>query len=232
MPIKRTRAILITLAVAIYLLNFFVSKSGVRGYPFPNSEFTRFSILLESFGLPHHFAISLAPDGSFLAIISSILLAVSILFWMIEKNILIKAVIGLLLFFIVITIISSLGLISSYIYYTPPLYISPSDIITESIEEGSEYRLYGIVRKDSVKNNINNTSISFVITDFEEDITVTVDGPLPDLFREGELILAYGVLENDRAFRAYVLLARLDESFMPKALIELIDSIGDSKALE
>lgn len=78
-------------------------------------------------------------------------------------------------------------------------------------------RLGGMVKKGSVVRG-ENLKVSFTVTDFENEMVVEFDGILPDLFREGQGVVAEGKLMNTGLFKAHQVLAKHDENYMPPPL--------------
>ena len=103
------------------------------------------------------------------------------------------------------------------------LFYSPSELLEEQIEEGTEMRVGGMVKKDSVYREANTLKISFEITDFEEDLIIEYEGILPDLFSEDAGVVLKGSLNKEGIFVAREVLAKHDENYMPPEV---------SKALE
>jgi cytochrome c-type biogenesis protein CcmE len=93
-------------------------------------------------------------------------------------------------------------------------FYSPSDIAERSIEPGQRFRLGGLVEMGSVVRG-QGTTIRFVVTDGAKTLPVTFTGVLPDLFREGQGVVAEGLLDADGVFRADNVLAKHDENYMP-----------------
>ncbi len=93
-------------------------------------------------------------------------------------------------------------------------FYSPSDIAERSIEPGQRFRLGGLVEMGSVVRG-QGTTIRFVVTDGAKTLPVTFTGVLPDLFREGQGVVAEGLLDADGIFRADNVLAKHDENYMP-----------------
>ena len=95
------------------------------------------------------------------------------------------------------------------------LFYSPSELLEEQIEEGTEMRVGGMVKKDSVYREANTLKISFEITDFEEDLIIEYEGILPDLFSEDAGVVLKGSLNKEGIFVAREVLAKHDENYMP-----------------
>jgi cytochrome c-type biogenesis protein CcmE len=101
---------------------------------------------------------------------------------------------------------------------------TPSDIIEESVHAGQRIRLGGLVEKGSVIRD--GTTIKFKVTDTIKDMPVTFTGVLPDLFREGQGVVAEGVLDGNGGFKADSVLAKHDENYMPRNVAQALEAKG------
>lgn len=106
-------------------------------------------------------------------------------------------------------------------------FISPSDIALGKAPKGHRFRLGGVVLEGSVKRSSTSLDVEFVVTDRFKSIPVHYTGILPDLFREGQSVVATGTLEGDTHFLAEEVLAKHDENYMPT---EVADAIAKAKA--
>ena len=106
------------------------------------------------------------------------------------------------------------------------LFYSPSDLKKEKISVDNHIRVGGMVKKDSINKESNSLRISFVITDFEEDLLITYEGILPDLFSEEAGIVAKGKINDEGTFIANEVLAKHDENYMPP---EVAKTLKDKK---
>jgi len=108
---------------------------------------------------------------------------------------------------------------------------TPSDVAAQAIPAGQRFRLGGLVADGSVKRG-DGTEVEFAVTDTLRSVAVVYRGVLPDLFREGQGVVAEGRLGNDGRFRADTVLAKHDENYMPpevaKALKEKGVDVGKS----
>lgn len=84
-------------------------------------------------------------------------------------------------------------------------------------------RIGGLVEEDSIQRHAGSLNITFVVTDFTQRLTVTYEGILPDLFREGQGVLAKGQLLDKQHFMATEILAKHDENYMPKEVREALE---------
>ena len=101
---------------------------------------------------------------------------------------------------------------------------TPSDIIEEGVHAGQRIRLGGLVEKGSVIRD--GTTVKFKVTDTIKDMPVTFTGVLPDLFREGQGVVAEGVLDGQGGFKADSVLAKHDENYMPRNVEQALEAKG------
>jgi cytochrome c-type biogenesis protein CcmE len=104
-------------------------------------------------------------------------------------------------------------------------FYTPSDVAEKQIGPGQRFRLGGLVEEGSVKRG-TDTSVRFAITDTDRSIFVTYTGVLPDLFREGQGVIAEGKLAGDGVFNADSVLAKHDENYMPPEVAEALKKKG------
>jgi len=102
---------------------------------------------------------------------------------------------------------------------------SPSDVVEKHVEPGTRIRLGGLVKDGSLVRG-NNLNFHFEVTDGKTEITVAYTGVLPDLFREGQGVVAEGALDGGGVFNADTILAKHDETYMPK---EVADALKKSR---
>ncbi|MGX9417299.1 cytochrome c maturation protein CcmE [Vibrio sp. RC27] len=105
------------------------------------------------------------------------------------------------------------------------LFYTPSEILNgkpngEKPSTGQRLRVGGMVVEGSVKRDSDSLKVSFDLNDIGDSITVTYDGILPDLFREGQGIVAQGVLVDSKTIEAFEVLAKHDENYMPPEIEE------------
>ena len=93
-------------------------------------------------------------------------------------------------------------------------FYSPTEVYTGKAPADRMFRIGGMVEKGSVKRSPDGLKVEFVVTDFNQRLTVKYQGLLPDLFREGQGVVAQGRLE-ERVFLAREVLAKHDENYMP-----------------
>jgi cytochrome c-type biogenesis protein CcmE len=105
---------------------------------------------------------------------------------------------------------------------------SPSDIEAKHIAAGTRIRLGGLVKNGSLFHG-NNLKIRFVVTDGSREVPVAYQGVLPDLFREGQGVVAEGTLDGAGQFNADTILAKHDETYMPKEVADALKRSGHWK---
>jgi cytochrome c-type biogenesis protein CcmE len=96
-------------------------------------------------------------------------------------------------------------------------FFDPSQVAAGQVPTGDRFRLGGMVTKGSVRRAPGSLEIRFVVTDFKHEIPVSYTGVLPDLFREGQGVVAHGRM-RDGTFVADEVLAKHDEKYMPPAV--------------
>jgi len=94
-------------------------------------------------------------------------------------------------------------------------YYDPSQIAAGKAPTTKRFRVGGMVVKGSVSRKPGDLEVKFVLTDFAHQVPVEYTGVLPDLFREGQGIIAHGTMGADGAFVADEVLAKHDEKYMP-----------------
>jgi cytochrome c-type biogenesis protein CcmE len=95
------------------------------------------------------------------------------------------------------------------------MFYAPTQVASGEAPIGHPFRLGGLVTIGSVERVPGQLDVSFVLTDLKHDIKVAYSGILPDLFREGQGIIAHGTLGSDGVFHADEVLAKHDESYTP-----------------
>lgn len=106
-------------------------------------------------------------------------------------------------------------------------FSSPTDLVQKHVQPGARLRIGGLVRPGSLVHE-GALAVRFEITDGTSNVTVAYTGALPDLFREGQGVVAEGVVSGD-AFRADTILAKHDERYMPKEVADALKQQGHWK---
>nr|WP_295888567.1 cytochrome c maturation protein CcmE [uncultured Devosia sp.] len=104
-------------------------------------------------------------------------------------------------------------------------FYAPSDVVSRQVAPGVPIRLGGLVKDGSwVRDGQDN---SFIVTDGATDIAARYTGILPDLFREGQGVVAEGSLGPDGSFVATNVLAKHDENYIPKEVVDALKASGE-----
>ena len=112
------------------------------------------------------------------------------------------------------------------------LFYSPTQIAAGEAPEGARIRAGGMVVEGSVQRDTESLAIHFELTDYEAKVSVSYTGILPDLFREGQGIVALGRLDKDRMLVADEVLAKHDENYMPPEVAYALDNAAKKNASE
>ena len=132
----------------------------------------------------------------------------------------------LIVVFIVVGMGTATGLALKAFQENLLYFFSPTQVVNGEAPVGSQFRIGGLVKKGSVKRDPNSLRVSFVLTDTAHDVTVTYDGILPDLFREGQGIVANGRLGQNGQFVASEVLAKHDANYMPPEVADALKKAG------
>jgi cytochrome c-type biogenesis protein CcmE len=104
-------------------------------------------------------------------------------------------------------------------------FSSPSDLAANPAAAGTRIRLGGLVKDGSIVKG-EDGNVSFVVTDGVATVPVSYQGILPDLFQEGQGVVAEGVVTADHSVSADTVLARHDERYMPKEVVDALKKAG------
>ncbi len=105
-------------------------------------------------------------------------------------------------------------------------FVTPTEIATGRVDPGQRFRLGGVVVPGSVERTGADGTVSFALTDQVHEVRVRYRGLLPDLFREGQGIVAQGQIEGDGVFVASEVLAKHDEKYMPPEVANALKAAG------
>jgi cytochrome c-type biogenesis protein CcmE len=108
-------------------------------------------------------------------------------------------------------------------------YFNPTEVSSGKVPSGEHFRLGGMVTKGSVQRAPGSLEVRFVVTDFNKDVPVSYTGVLPDLFREGQGVVAHGKMLGGM-FVADEVLAKHDEKYMPPAMARSLKKRPDGSA--
>jgi cytochrome c-type biogenesis protein CcmE len=119
------------------------------------------------------------------------------------------------------------GLILSAMSDSLVFFYSPTDLAEQHIPPGRHARIGGLVEDGSVRKADDGKTVHFKITDGKHDVAVVYVGLLPDLFREGQGVVAEGTLEDGMGLNARTVLAKHDEKYMPKEVVDALKKSGE-----
>ena len=108
-------------------------------------------------------------------------------------------------------------------------FYSPTQIAEKQIPPERRFRMGGLVEAGSVKKSADSQEIRFTVTDTHKTVAVVYRGLLPDLFREGQGVVAEGSLGADGVFVAREILAKHDENYMPPEVAKALKDSGQWK---
>lgn len=123
-----------------------------------------------------------------------------------------------------VALIGATGLIGYAMQDGINYFRSPSQVMTEPPREGETFRIGGLVVEGSIRRG-EGTEVGFAVTDTNATVAVRFTGILPDLFGEGQGMIALGKMEGD-TFVATEVLAKHDETYMPKEVVDALKEQG------
>jgi cytochrome c-type biogenesis protein CcmE len=119
----------------------------------------------------------------------------------------------------------ALGLVLYAMSDSIVFFHAPGDVQAKGVQPGTRFRLGGLVKEGSVKRGENQT-VTFEVMDATGAIPVRYQGLLPDLFREGQGVVTEGMLDSAGEFRADTVLAKHDETYMPREVADALRRQG------
>ncbi|RRJ84414.1 cytochrome c maturation protein CcmE [Aestuariirhabdus litorea] len=132
----------------------------------------------------------------------------------------------IIVLFLVFGVAAAVGLALVALQQNINLFFSPTQIAEGEAPVGQRIRGGGLVVAGSVNRDTQSLKVHFEITDGAKSVPVEYVGILPDLFREGQGIVAQGAMREDGVFEAVEVLAKHDENYMPPEVQEAIDKAG------
>ena len=102
---------------------------------------------------------------------------------------------------------------------------SPTDVVEKHLAAGTRIRLGGLVKPGSLTRGAN-FAVHFAVTDGNKEVQVAYSGALPDLFREGQGVVAEGAIDGTGVFEADTILAKHDENYMPREVADALKKQG------
>ncbi len=132
----------------------------------------------------------------------------------------------LLILALVVGIGAAIGLALSALQENINLFYTPTQIASGEAPQGTRIRAGGMVQRGSLQRSGDSLAVQFVVTDFNRSVTIRYHGILPDLFREGQGIVALGRLNADGVVEADEVLAKHDEKYMPPEVTKALKDSG------
>lgn len=138
-----------------------------------------------------------------------------------------------IVFFILFGSAAAVGLVLYAFQQGINVFFTPTEIAEGKVPAGQNIRIGGMVKQGSlVSEGLEGTHIEFIATDTNADIPVAYTGVLPDLFREGQGVVADGVVDENGVFQARQILAKHDENYMSAEVKAALDAAEKKKVAE
>ena len=123
------------------------------------------------------------------------------------------------------TLAIAVGLVLFALRDSIVFFYGPTEMAEKAPPRGTRLRIGGLVKSGSLTHH-GSSSVVFAVTDLKHDIKVSYTGLLPDLFREGQGVVAEGTVEGPDLFHADTVLAKHDERYMPKDVADKLKQQG------
>ena len=134
----------------------------------------------------------------------------------------------IIVLFIVFGAALAVGLATFALRENINLFYPPADIAAGKAPVGKAIRAGGMVLEGSIKRDTESLRVEFIVTDYEAQVPVVYTGILPDLFDEGQGVVASGSLDANGVFQATEVLAKHDENYMPPEVQSALDQAAES----
>lgn len=108
------------------------------------------------------------------------------------------------------------------------MFYTPTQVAEGEVASGIDFRIGGMVKEGSIVEAQDSLKVDFVTTDYVSEVLIKYDGILPDLFREGQGIVAEGQIDANGVFMASKVLAKHDENYMSQEVKAALDAAGAS----
>ncbi len=109
------------------------------------------------------------------------------------------------------------------------MFFTPTQVANGEVQIGTQFRIGGMVKENSIERAGDSLKVAFVTTDYASDVPIHYEGILPDLFREGQGIVAEGKMDSSGVFQASRVLAKHDENYMSPEVKAAMDAAGATK---
>lgn len=131
-----------------------------------------------------------------------------------------------IILFISLGLSMAVGLVAYALRQNINMFYTPTQVASGEVAEAVHFRIGGMVKEGSINKEADSLKMSFVTTDYASDVPVSYEGFLPDLFREGQGIVAEGMLTSAGVFQASKVLAKHDENYMSQEVKAALDASG------
>lgn len=108
------------------------------------------------------------------------------------------------------------------------MFYTPTQVAGGEVDAGVQFRIGGMVKAGTIQEDQSSLRVQFVTTDYSSDVPVVYEGILPDLFREGQGVVAEGQIDAEGVFLASKVLAKHDENYMSPEVKAALDAAGAS----
>lgn len=135
-----------------------------------------------------------------------------------------------IILFIAVGLSLTIGLTLYALRQNLNMFYTPTQVAAGEVESGVSFRIGGMVKEGSVDSADDSLEVNFVTTDYVSDVPIRYVGILPDLFREGQGIVAEGSVDAQGVFQASKVLAKHDENYMSPEVKAALDASGASTA--
>lgn len=119
----------------------------------------------------------------------------------------------------------ALGLVLYAMSGSITFFFGPAEALEQGVKPGTRFRLGGLVKDGSIQRGTDG-QVFFIVTDAQNELKVQYKGILPDLFREGQGVIAEGMLDTAGMFQADTILAKHDETYMPREIADTLKKQG------
>lgn len=133
-----------------------------------------------------------------------------------------------IILFIALGLSATVGLTLFALSQNINMFYTPTQVADGEVPSGQYFRIGGMVKVGSVESLQDSMKVRFITTDFVSDVPIQYEGLLPDLFREGQGIVAEGQIDSNGVFVASKVLAKHDENFMSPEVKAALDAAGAS----
>ncbi len=123
-------------------------------------------------------------------------------------------------------LVLAVGLVLTALQDSISLFVDPTELKERNFADGQRIRLGGLVAEESFSKDADGLTYHFDITDGAETVSVVYKGSLPDLFREGQGVVVEGSINQHGPFVATEVLAKHDENYMPKEVVDSLKKRG------